>query len=112
MLSLLPGVQWDLTWNHWKHWLATRLEVHPTFVYAAKYRLKKGECILRTWHAALPPRFRVMVPADLAAGIERAKALIEVSAIAWSDGWCMSDDQDAEPVSVAPGSLDTRPRTT
>ena len=44
-------------------------------------------------------------PADLAADIERAKALIEVSAIAWSDGWCMSDDQDAEPVSVAPGHL-------
>ena len=73
--NLLPGVQWDLTWNHWKHWLTTRLEVHATFVYAGKYRLVKGEWILRTWHAALPSRLRVTVPADLAADVERAKAI-------------------------------------
>ncbi len=73
--NLLPGVQWDLTWNHWKHWLTTRLEVHATFVYAGKYRLVKGEWILRTWYAALPSRLRVTVPGDLAADVERAKAI-------------------------------------
>jgi hypothetical protein len=73
--NLLPGVQWDLTWNHWKHWLTTRLEVHATFVYAGKYRLVKGEWILRTWHAALPSRLRVTVPNCLAADVERAKAI-------------------------------------
>ncbi len=73
--NLLPGVPWDLTWNEWKHWLTTRLEVQATFVYAGKYRLKKGEWILRTWHAALPSRLRVTVPACLAADVERAKAI-------------------------------------
>jgi hypothetical protein len=42
--NLMPGVSWDLTWNHWKHWLKSRIEVEATFVHAAKYR--KGEWIL------------------------------------------------------------------
>jgi hypothetical protein len=73
--NLLPGVPWDLTWNHWKHWLPTRLEVQATFVRAGKYRLTQGDWILRTWHAALPSRLRVTVPDDLAADVERAKAI-------------------------------------
>lgn len=73
--NLLPGVPWDLTWNEWKHWLTTRLEVQATFVYACKYRLRKGEWILRTWHSALPSRLSVTVPDDLTADVYQAKAI-------------------------------------
>ena len=73
--NLLPGLSWDLTWNNWKHWLKSRLEVEATLVSAGKYRLTKGEWILRKWSAALPSRLRVSLPEGLAADIARARAL-------------------------------------
>lgn len=73
--SLLPGIDWDLTWNHWKQWLRTRIDVDATFVRAGKYRLQKGEWILRTWQTALPSRLRVTVPEGVGADVERARAI-------------------------------------
>ena len=73
--NLLPGLYWDLTWNNWKHWLKSRLDVEATLVSAGKYRLTKGEWILRKWSAALPSRLRVSLPEGLAADIARARAL-------------------------------------
>src|SRR5207244_1350474 len=63
--SLFPGLNWDLTWNHWKHWLKTRVEVEATLVHAGKYRLRNGAWLLRKWYAALPSRLRVHVPDSL-----------------------------------------------
>jgi hypothetical protein len=31
--NLVPGLNWDLTWNHWKRWLNSRIEVNATFVH-------------------------------------------------------------------------------
>lgn len=73
--ALLPGISWDLTWNYWKHWLRTRIDVEATFVQSGKYRLRKGQWILRTWYTALPSRLRVTVPDDVGADVERAKAI-------------------------------------
>jgi len=73
--ALLPGINWDLTWKHWKHWLRTRIDVDATFVRTGKYRLHKGEWTLRTWLTALPSRLRVSVPNCVTADIERAKAI-------------------------------------
>jgi hypothetical protein len=73
--NLLPSVSWDLTWNHWKYWLKTRIEVDATFVHAGKYSLKNGEWIFGTWHTALPSRLRVTIPDSLTADVERAKAI-------------------------------------
>jgi hypothetical protein len=25
--GLLPGIDWDITWNHWKHWLQSRISM-------------------------------------------------------------------------------------
>lgn len=72
---LLPGIDWDLTWNNWKHWLRSRIDVDATFVRAGKYRLRGGEWILRTWFTALPSRLRVTVPEGIATDVERAKAI-------------------------------------
>ncbi|MEZ5399164.1 MAG: hypothetical protein R2729_05805 [Bryobacteraceae bacterium] len=73
--GLLPSIDWDLTWNNWKHWLRSRIDVDATFVRAGKYRLRGGEWILRTWLTALPSRLRVTVPEGIAADVERAKAI-------------------------------------
>ena len=73
--NLLPGLDWSMTWNQWKHWLTSRMEVEATLVHAGKYRLRKGEWILRQWHAALPSRLRVQLPDSVAADIERARAI-------------------------------------
>jgi hypothetical protein len=73
--NLLAGLTWDLTWNHWRHWLKSRLEVEATLVHSGKYRLRNGEWILHQWHAALPSRLRVRLPDSVADDIERAKAI-------------------------------------
>lgn len=61
--ALLPGIRWDLTWNHWKHWLRSRIELDAAFVRTGKNR-----------HLALPSRIQVVVPEAMAADIERARA--------------------------------------
>lgn len=73
--GLLRDVEWDLTWNHWKHWLRSRLDVEATFVRTGKYRLQKGEWIVWTWDTALPSRLRVTLPDGIAADVEHAKAI-------------------------------------
>jgi hypothetical protein len=73
--NLLSGLNWDMTWNHWKHWLKSRIEVEATLVHAGKYRLRNGEWTLRKWYAALPSRLRVHVPDSVAADIEHAQAI-------------------------------------
>ena len=72
---LLPGIRWDLTWNHWEHWLRSRIDVCATLVRTGKYRLRKGEWILRTWHTALPSRLEVTMAGDIAMDVERARAI-------------------------------------
>ena len=73
--NVFPGLNWDLTWNHWKHWLRTRIEVQATFVHAGKYRLYDGEWILRKWQAALPSRLQVHAPSNIAEDLEHAQTI-------------------------------------
>jgi hypothetical protein len=73
--SLLDGLRWDLSWNHWRHWLRSRVEVDATFVHTGKYRFRRGEWILHEWDTALPSRLRVKLPDDVALDIERARAI-------------------------------------
>ena len=73
--NLLAGLSWDLTWNHWKHWLRSRIEVEATLVHAGNYRLQNGEWMLRQWYAALPSRLRVRLPDTLSNDIDQARAI-------------------------------------
>jgi hypothetical protein len=73
--SLLPGVEWDVTWNHWKHWLRGRIHVDATFVGSGEFQLHEGERVLRSWHTALPSRIQIRLPDDIADDIDRAKAI-------------------------------------
>jgi hypothetical protein len=72
--GLLPGLNWDPTWNNWKHWLRSRLEVEATFVTSAKERIEQGKRFVSKWSVALPSRLRVTVPEGLMADIECARA--------------------------------------
>ena len=73
--NVVATLNWDLTWNHWKHWLRTRIEVEATFVHAGKYRLYNGEWILRKWQAALPSRLHARVPSTVAEDVQHAQAI-------------------------------------
>jgi hypothetical protein len=72
---LLSAMDWDLTWNHWKHWLRSRIDVRATFVQAGKHRLRNGQWILRTWYTALPSRIEVTIAEDIATDVERARTI-------------------------------------
>ena len=73
--NALPGLGWDLTWNHWKHWLRTRIEVQATFVHAGRYRLYNGEWILQKWQVALPSRLQVYAPSNIAEDTQNAQTI-------------------------------------
>lgn len=68
--GLLPGLKWDLTWNHWKRWLKSRIVVDATVVQTNTDRPGAREL----W-VDLPSRLRVTMPNDLADDICRAQAL-------------------------------------
>jgi hypothetical protein len=72
--GLLPGLNWDPSWNNWKHWIRSRLEVEATFVTSAKERIEQCERIVNKWSVALPSRLRVTVPEGLMADIDGARA--------------------------------------
>jgi hypothetical protein len=73
--NLLPGLNWDLTWNHWKHWLKSRIQVDATFVHTTKDRFQNGRWIPVNWYTALPSRLRVTIPTDIAEDIQRARTI-------------------------------------
>jgi hypothetical protein len=68
--NLVPGLNWDLTWNHWKRWLNSRIQVKATFVHTTTGQPVQSE----PW-VALPSRLRVTMPEDLADDIRRARAI-------------------------------------
>lgn len=70
--NAVAGLDWDLTWNHWKHWLSSRIAVEATFVTSGKHRLHKGEWALQAWQVALPSRLSVQIPTGLSADIQNA----------------------------------------
>ena len=61
--ALLP-VDWDPTWNQWKHLTGAKIGVAGTFVTSGKYRQRSEEWQLIQWETALPSRVCVTVPAD------------------------------------------------
>jgi len=76
--GLLGGLAWDPTWNRWKHWLRTRFDVSATFVKSSKYRLVRGEWVVKSWWTALPSRISVFVPASVHEDVTRAQAIHEL----------------------------------
>ena len=76
--GLLNGLRWDTSWNNWKHWLRSAVDVDATFVNSARYRYGKGEWQVRSWWTALPSRITMTVPDRLQADVERARGIHEL----------------------------------
>lgn len=76
--GLLGDLRWNLTWNDWKRWLKSRIEVDAMFVRSGRYSLGKGECVRQTWWTALPSRIRVSMADELVAEIEHAQGIYEL----------------------------------
>jgi hypothetical protein len=72
--QLSVDVKADHSWNVWKNWIRSRLEIEATFVTSAKERFEKGERIINKWSVALPSLLRVAVPEGLMADIVCARA--------------------------------------
>jgi hypothetical protein len=64
---------WDPTWNQWKQFLGTKIEIQATFVAAGRYRKKGGSWELESSETALPSRIKVRVPGDLEQQAELAR---------------------------------------
>lgn len=77
-VRLSADVKADQSWNVWKHWIRSRLEVEATFVTSVKERLDQGARIVSKWSVALPSRLRVTVPEGLMADIECARAFYDL----------------------------------
>lgn len=60
--NLIPGIDWDRSWNVWKQWLDSRLEVEASFAVGG----------LRA--VALPSRLSVTAPDSLLADVVQAQA--------------------------------------
>jgi len=70
--SVMPIV-WDQTWNQWKQFLGTKVEIRGTFAEAGKYRHRGGEWQLVKWETALPSRLTVKLPASTTDDVETAR---------------------------------------
>ena len=76
--GLLNGLRWDTSWNNWKHWLRSAVDLDATFVNSARYRYGKGEWQVRSWWTALPSRIALTVTERLETDVERARGVHEL----------------------------------
>lgn len=73
--GLVENLRWDVTWNRWKCWLRSQIEVEATFVKSGERTSSDGSVPPRACWTALPARTSVSLPADLVRDIQQAQAL-------------------------------------
>lgn len=76
--NLLPDLPWDITWNHWRHWLRSRIEIEGAFATTAATANPNGSGRSRDWNVAVPSRTVVRAPEGLFADIEMARSIHEL----------------------------------
>lgn len=76
--NLLPEFRWDLTWNHWSHWLRSRIEIEGTFATTAPPESTRGGNSGHNWHVALPSRTVVHAQEGSSADVEMARSIHEL----------------------------------
>lgn len=67
------ALQWDSSWNQWKHLLSTKIGVKGAFIQGGKYRRCGDAWSLVSWQTALPSRIQVELPSNVAHQISRAR---------------------------------------
>ena len=73
---LLP-LEWDPTWNQWKHLIGAIAIVSGSFVDTTRYRIREGAWELVKWQTAIPSRISLMLPEDTGEGIAAARRAFE-----------------------------------
>jgi hypothetical protein len=73
----LLSLEWDPTWNQWKHLISAKVGVSGTFVQSGEYRRAKDQWELVKWEAALPSRLSLSVPAQTALSVGDARRIFE-----------------------------------
>jgi len=68
-------IDWDPSWNRWKHLLSAKIEVEGTFVTTAAHEPHGGSWKSDNWETGLPSRLSVKVPPELESDIERARSM-------------------------------------
>lgn len=76
--NLLPELRWDLTWNHWRHWLRSRIELEGAFAKTAGPASTNAARSGGNWLVAVPSRTAVRAPEDLNADVEMARSTQEL----------------------------------
>jgi hypothetical protein len=66
-------LQWDSSWNQWKHLLGTKIGLKATFIQSGKYQQRGGAWHLAQWETALPSRIEVALPSNIAEQIAHAR---------------------------------------
>jgi hypothetical protein len=66
-------LQWDSSWNQWKHLLGTKIGLKATFIQSGKYQQRAGAWHLAQWETALPSRIEVALPSNIAEQIADAR---------------------------------------
>lgn len=66
-------LQWDSSWNQWKHLLGAQINVKGAFVQSGKYQYRRDAWHLVSWQAPLPSRIDVEVPPGIAEQIAEAR---------------------------------------
>jgi hypothetical protein len=69
----LLHVNWDPTWNRWKHLLPTKIEVSGTFVQCGRYSKRSEGWQFVRWETALPSSLSVQSPSDIEQQLEAAR---------------------------------------
>ena len=69
---LLP-LDWDPTWNQWKHLMGGKFGIAGTFVETGKYRFRKGAWTLARWQTAIPSRVSLTLPSDAGDVVDAAR---------------------------------------
>lgn len=76
--NLLPELAWNLSWNQWRHWLRSRIELEGAFAKTARPASTNAARSGGNWHVAVPSRTVVRAPEDLSADVEMARSIQEL----------------------------------
>jgi hypothetical protein len=96
---VLLGLQWDQTWNTWKHLVPGSIDVEASFVQAGRYRCRSGDWQLLTWSTAVPSRINVRVGQELSQQIQTARETYTRFGQYWAAVACARKRLAREPLS-------------
>ena len=66
-------LQWDSSWNQWKHLLGAKIGLKATFIQSGKYQHRAGTWHLVKWQTSVPSRLEATLPANISEQLAEAR---------------------------------------